>query len=270
MRESTGSAGGASAIVDHIPYIRRYARALTGSQRRGDSYVRLCLETILAEPERMAGDAKLQLFTAFHDAWRAINVEQSDDEPGVERIEHGLAMLPAIERQVLLLTSLEEFSVTQTASILGLSVEDTRELLEQARRDLRIESSLPILIIEDEPVIAMELARIVREMGHRVCGTAARQRDAIDLAKRTRPALILADIQLKGEDDGISTVGEILHSIHVPIIFVTGFPERLLTGDKLEPAFVIAKPFNPEALKTAIGQALTVVPPADSPEARIS
>jgi CheY-like chemotaxis protein/DNA-directed RNA polymerase specialized sigma24 family protein len=251
-------------IVRLLPFVRRYARALTGSQTRGDNYVRLCLETILAEPGRMQGqNPRLQLFKAFHDAWRAVDTKigsspRSRLEPDA-RAGSGLAALPPIERQVLLLTFLEEFSIEDTASIVGITLDEARVLLDRARHDVQLVSSVPILIIEDEPMIAMELARIVRELGHRVCGTAARQSDAIDLASRTHPALILADIQLKGEDSGITAVQEILKKFEVPVIFVTGFPERLLTGEMLEPAFVIPKPFSPDMLKASIGQALSVV-----------
>jgi CheY-like chemotaxis protein len=253
-----------NSIINLLPFVRRYARALTGSQARGDGYVRLCLETILAEPARLdGGDPKLQVFKAFHEALRAVGGdgpllgERSHDDRS--HPASGLAALPSVERQVLLLMFLEEFSLEQTARIVGLEEDETRDLLDRARRDVQLVSSVPILIIEDEPMIAMELGRIIRELGHRVCGTAARQADAIALAARTQPALILADIQLKGEDSGITAVQEILKNIDVPIIFVTGFPERLLTGEHLEPAFVIPKPFSPQMLKAAIGQALSVV-----------
>jgi CheY-like chemotaxis protein/DNA-directed RNA polymerase specialized sigma24 family protein len=254
----------ANSILKLLPFVRRYARALTGSQTRGDNYVRLCLETILAEPGRMEGeDAKLQLFKAFHDAWRAVDTQIASSRSSLSergpQISRGLSALPSLERQVLLLTFLEEFSLEDTASIVGVDKEQARLLLDNARNEVQLVSSVPILIIEDEPMIALELGRIVRDLGHRVCGTAARQSEAIELAARAQPALILADIQLKGRDSGIAAVQEILKNVEVPVIFVTGFPERLLTGDKLEPAFVVPKPFSPEMLKAAIGQALSVV-----------
>jgi CheY-like chemotaxis protein len=256
--------GDVNSVLKLLPFVRRYARALTGSQTRGDNYVRLCLETILAEPGRMEGeDAKLQLFKAFHDAWRAVDTQIASSTSSLSergpQISRGLAALPSLERQVLLLTFLEEFSLEDTASIVGVNKEQARLLLDNARNEVQLVSSVPILIIEDEPMIALELGRIVRDLGHRVCGTAARQSEAIELAARAQPALILADIQLKGRDSGIAAVQEILKNVEVPVIFVTGFPERLLTGDKLEPAFVVPKPFSPEMLKAAIGQALSVV-----------
>ncbi|NJO56625.1 MAG: response regulator [Rhodospirillales bacterium] len=248
-----------------VPELRRYARALTGSQRQGDSYVRLCLETLLAEPARFGNLAsKLDLFRAFHEGLRALNPagRPTRSDVGVaRRVEHGLADLPGIERQILLLSFLEGFSLSETAAIVGASLDETRALLASARRVLDLEASVPIMIIEDEPLIAMDIARIVVEMGHIVCGTAARHAEAIELARQTQPSLILADIQLRGDDSGIDAVRDILRTLDIPIIFVTGYPERLLTGEDVEPAFVMVKPFNPDMLKTFISQALSVLPP---------
>jgi CheY-like chemotaxis protein len=71
---------------------------------------------------------------------------------------------------------------------------------------------------------------------------------------------MLADIQLKGGDSGLDAVAGILTTANVPVIFVTGFPEALLTGERPEPAFVVTKPFDPEVLTATIGQALSVTP----------
>ncbi len=253
-------------VLALLPQLRRYARALTGSQMRGDTYVRLCLETILEEPARMRSPAtKLELFRVFHDGWRAINRQPEDGCPpalaAIRRVEHGLAELPSVERQVLLLTCLEGFSLTEAAGIVGLDVGDAQTVLSKAQQAVRLETSVPIMIIEDEPLIAMDLARIVGEMGHVVCATAARQTQAIELARSRKPSLILADIQLSGDESGIVAVRDILKSVDVPVIFVTGYPERLLTGEDIEPAFVMTKPFDPEALKMFISQALAVLPP---------
>jgi DNA-directed RNA polymerase specialized sigma24 family protein len=252
-------------IARHLPFLRRYARALTGSQERGDRYVRVCLETILEEPGRIAPeeDPRLQLYSVFHDVWAVVQSVAPEDEgeaggSGVDSLQQGLAALPAIERQVLLLISLEGFSYEETAQILGLERDEVRLLLHAAQEEMQRQTAASVLIIEDEQLIAMDLARIVEEMGHRLCGTAARQQEAIELAERTRPGLVLADIQLQNGDNGIQTVREILRRIDAPVIFVTGFPERLLTGEALEPAFVITKPFNPQTLKTAIAQALSL------------
>jgi DNA-directed RNA polymerase specialized sigma24 family protein/CheY-like chemotaxis protein len=254
-------------LVKWIPYLRRYARALTGSQQRGDQYVRVCLEALLQEPHRLKpnGDMKLQLFTVFHDVWRIVDSaipESKDDGAGPEtRLREQLATLPPLDRQVLLLVSLEGFTISDAARILDISEDEAHDKLNEARTEIQRQTGARVLIVEDEPVIAMDIAAIVRSIGHTVVGVAATKDKAVMLAEEHRPGLVLADIQLKDGDSGIATVQEILTSIDVPVIFVTGFPERLLTGEHVEPAFLITKPFDPETLKIAIGQALSLSGP---------
>jgi CheY-like chemotaxis protein/DNA-directed RNA polymerase specialized sigma24 family protein len=254
-------------IVRLLPYLRRYARALTGSQATGDQYVRLCLEAILVEPDRIknAGDLRVELFTVFHDAWDIVDSAlplaegaTPDQSGGINR---QLAALPSIERQVLLLIALERFSTAEAARILDLDEADVVRKLDLARQELRRQASTRVLIIEDEPVIAMDIAGIVEALGHEVVGVAARQSEAVELARRHYPGLVLADVQLQDGDSGIATVQEIMRSMDAPVIFVTGFPERLLTGDRVEPAFIVTKPFDPETLKVAIVQALSFSAP---------
>jgi DNA-directed RNA polymerase specialized sigma24 family protein/CheY-like chemotaxis protein len=252
-------------IVKLLPYLRRYARALTGTQATGDQYVRLCLEAILAEPDRIksAGDLRVELFTVFHDAWDTVDSAIPEAEAKVEgedAINQQLAALPSIERQVLLLVALERFSTADVARILDLSEVEVVKNLEVARQELRRQATTRVLIIEDEPVIAMDIAGIVESLGHEVIGVAARQAEAVELARKHHPGLVLADVQLQDGDSGIVAVQEIMRSMDAPVIFVTGFPERLLTGDRVEPAFIITKPFDPETLKVAIVQALSFAP----------
>jgi CheY-like chemotaxis protein len=254
-------------IVRLLPYLRRYARALTGSQSTGDQYVRLCLEAILAEPERIrkAGDLRVELFAVFHDAWDIVDsaLPRADGAAAVAEggLNRQLAALPSIERQVLLLIALERFSTGETARILDLDEPDVVKKLDLARQELRRQAATRVLIIEDEPVIAMDIASIVESLGHEVVGVAARQAEAVDLARKHQPGLVLADVQLQDGDSGIATVQEIMRSMDAPVIFVTGFPERLLTGDRVEPAFIVTKPFDPETLKVAIVQALSFSAP---------
>lgn len=249
-------------VVGFIPYLRRHARLLTGTKEVGDEYVRLCLELLVEEPERLeGGDLRIQLFKAFHTVWSVINAPAHDDAAQDAttlegRLEDGIAALPATERRVLLLIAVEDFSYEAVAEILALDVETVRRLFTLARRALDEQVARPVLIIEDEPLIAMELSHIVQDMGFTVAGIAARQRDALATAKQERPGLVLADIQLQDDGSGIEAAQSILQAFEVPIVFVTGFPERLLTGEGLEPAFVVAKPYKIDGLKATIAQAL--------------
>jgi CheY-like chemotaxis protein len=161
-----------------------------------------------------------------------------------------------VEHQVLLLRDVLQFGPSQTAAILGLERSEMEGLLAQGRRRIEAEAGAQILIIEDEGPIALDLQSIVEDMGHTVCGIAAEKSTALEIALRESPDLILSDLRLRGEDDGISTVHDILTSMDVPVIFVTAYPERMLTGNRLEPTFIIPKPYNVRALKTAIGHSL--------------
>jgi DNA-directed RNA polymerase specialized sigma24 family protein/CheY-like chemotaxis protein len=255
----------AESVLPHVPYLRRHARLLSGSKDVGDEYVRICLELIMAEPERLDGaDQRILLFRAFHAVWSAINEtgqrRQREAVSREDRLDQGLAALAPIERRVLLLTVVEEMSLDEVALVLGLDGATARAHLASARANLKHEVELPVLIIEDEPMIAMELSQIVRDMGLTVAGTAARQDEALVAAEagaKEQLGLVLADIQLQDSGSGITAAQQILERYDVPIVFVTGFPERLLTGSGLEPAFVVAKPFDPESLKVTIAHALS-------------
>jgi CheY-like chemotaxis protein len=177
------------------------------------------------------------------------------ERAGVHPIRGG--GLTSKQRQLLLLTSLEEMSVEQAAPVVALSPDDARIALADAREKLRAAAATDVLIIEDEPIIAMDIEELVQSCGHRVVGTASSERQAVEIAGRSRPGLILADINLGIGGDGANAVARIQKIHSVPVIFVTAYPERLLTGDEVEPAFVITKPFEPMTLAVATFQAVT-------------
>jgi len=250
-------------IIRHIPFLRRYARALTGTQEQGDYHVKASLGSLLEDPGRLASDVplRLQLFKLFHEAFcanagAASGARDADPPLSPLPMQRHLKQLPSRERQVLLLSTIEGFSPRDVGFILGIAEPEATRLLEQAKTDLMHQSRTAVLVIEDEPVIAFDIAGIVTEMGHRVIGTAATKSEAVAAASGKRPGLILADIQLDDGSTGIEAVREILHIFDVPVIFVTAFPERLLTGERTEPAFLVAKPFEPDVLKITIAQAL--------------
>jgi CheY-like chemotaxis protein len=232
-------------LIRALPYARRYARALTGSQPRGDTLVADSLKALLAgtEAHEDARHALYQLVTSRFETAGAAPLPQ-----------HGLS---GKQRQLLLLTSLEEVAVEDAAPIVALDVPDAAAQLADARERLRASAATDVLIIEDEPIIAMDLEELVQNCGHRVVGLAASEAEAVAIAERTRPGLILADINLGLGGDGTSAVARIMRNQYAPVIFVTAYPERLLTGEQVEPVFVITKPFEPLTLAIATYQAVT-------------
>lgn len=252
------------AIVRTLPFLRRYARAVSGSQQRGDEWVRLCAEVAVQQPELIAqaGGTKLGVFKLFHSLQQpfgGLDLSEGTTDGVTTRLKDTLIDLAPLQRQMLLLTVLEGFAVDEAAEILGIDGDVAERSLRAAREELQRVASVRILVIEDEAIIALDVADIVRNAGHEVVGIAATEKMAVELAKKHAPHLVLADIQLRGADSGISAVNEIMKTMTVPVIFVTGFPERLLTGKRVEPAFVISKPFDPDLLRAAIAQALHTV-----------
>jgi CheY-like chemotaxis protein len=238
------------ALIQALPYARRYARALTGNQPRGDALVAASLRDLLARsatdlPQALSNE-RLALYWAVTGAFTAGSSQETDAQT-----------LSTRHRQLLLLTSLEEISTENAAAVLSMPGDDAGAALAEAREHLRASAATDVLIIEDEPIIAMDLEELVANCGHRVVGVAHTEAEAVVLAERTRPGLILADINLGAGGDGTSAVATILRSHYAPVIFVTAYPERLLTGEAVEPAFVITKPFEPLTLAIATYQAVT-------------
>lgn len=242
------------ALVAELPFLRRYARALTGSQSLGDAAVREMLEALLEAPDEFQSGTPVrrELFRIFHHLWNSevVGTLASKGRSGV------IAQFPVVMRQSLLLTAVEGFSEEDTAIILGIDAEQVNDLVGNARAAIEDALSAEVLIIEDESIIAMHIKQIVEALGHTVVGIVRTHAEAVAAAKEKRPELVLADISLADGSSGIDAVKDILAEQDIPVIFITAFPERLLTGSRPEPTYLITKPFEPETVVATIGQAL--------------
>jgi DNA-directed RNA polymerase specialized sigma24 family protein/CheY-like chemotaxis protein len=255
----------ADQIGEQLPYLRRYARALTGSQHSGDAFVRATLEAALADDKLLSqiGEGRAALYAAFNRIWLSGYVEAetgayAETPAGMheQAAQLHLSHMTPEHRQALLLTTLEDFSREDTAAILGVSVEKVDALVRQAIEEVENETTTDVLIIEDEPLISMQLEGLVSELGHNVVGTAATRSQAIQIFKEKPAGLVLADIQLADGSSGIDAVEDLLKFGDVPVIFITAYPERLLTGERPEPTYLVTKPFQEETVRAAISQAL--------------
>jgi CheY-like chemotaxis protein len=253
-----GSMGLLERLAPHLPYMRRYARALTGEQAAGDAYVRAALEALAAGERTLPPNLtpRVALYHVFHTIWDATGarLEIVDLEP--QDASRRLMRIAPRSRQAFLLTALEGFNTSEAGQILSASATEIEVLIAEAQAEIDAELATQVLIIEDEPVIAADIEALVRELGHQVLDVAATRAEAVEAVARATPGLVLADIQLADGSSGIDAVKDILGRYDVPVIFITAFPERLLTGERPEPTFLITKPFQPETVKAAIGQAL--------------
>jgi CheY-like chemotaxis protein len=254
-------------LAPHLPYLRRYARALTGSQASGDTHVRAALTALLAGDQSLMEGVppRVGLYRLFHAIWQS-GAEHFDEAintgAGTRSPEGRLKSLSAAKRAALLLTAVEAFSLEEAAFIVDESPEDVEKAILEAQRTIDSQLASKVLIIEDEPIIALDLENLVTELGHRVVAIAATKDDAVSKAKSERPGLVLADINLGEGGSGIDAVSEILASFDIPVIFITAYPEKLLTGERPEPTYLIAKPFLPETVQATVGQALFFHPVA--------
>ena len=264
-------------IVRHLPYLRRYARALSGSQEAGDASVAAALESITSRPDLMEGpEAKLELFRIFNDIWSTMAAAQRAGEAGpaggaigrgaagsalgaeAADTEGDTAAGPKATRalQAFLLVTMERFDDAEAARILHVDPAEIPALIERAGRELAGTLATDVLIIEDEPLVALDLEEIVEGLGHRVLGIARTRTESEQLVAHARPGLVLSDIQLADGSSGLDAVTDIVSRYEVPVIFVTAYPERFMTKNRPEPAFVVPKPVRLASLSAVISQAL--------------
>lgn len=244
----------AAEVATHLPFLRRYARALTGAQATGDAFVRATLEAALADDDLAASlrGGRAPLYRAFTKVWSSAYLEVDADAHNGDR----LRKITPLSRQALLLTTVEDFSPAEAARIMDVSEGEIDVMVREAIEEIDREAATSVLIIEDEPLISMQLEDLVRSLGHDICGTAATRTQAQEIVAERTPGLVLADIQLADGSSGLDAVDDILAIDSVPVIFITAYPERLLTGDRPEPTYLVAKPFQEDTVRAAISQAL--------------
>jgi DNA-directed RNA polymerase specialized sigma24 family protein len=262
-----------AAVAQYLPYLRRYARALTGSQTSGDAYVAAALEALIADRSVIEDPSgpRVALYRLFTKIWNSVSMNgtrgaEESALPGEQKLAH----ITPLPRQAFLLVALEGFSEPDAARILDIDIVKLRGLVEESGRELAAEIATDVLIIEDDTFIAMELETLVEGLGHRVLGVARTHAEALTLTKKKKPGLILADIQLADGSSGLEAVNELLTSLEAPVIFITAYPERFLTGERPEPAFLIAKPFQPATVSAVASQALFFERSAKRRERRVT
>ena len=248
-------------IEEQLPYMRRYARAMSGNRDLGDKIAEQALIRFLRDEDTLteSTDLRVVLFRALQDERGELDYALEDEtvNKSLVRANRHLARLTPGSRDAFLLSAFEQFSVEEIAAIMRRSPEDVESLIAVARQDLSNMITGRILVIEDELATANDISEIVMEMGHSVIGNAPTKEDALEIVEQVEPDLILSDIQLANGGSGIKAVSEILRTYPMtPVIYITGFPERLLTGKGPEPAFLVTKPYSPDQVRSAVSQAM--------------
>ncbi len=251
----------AANIAPHLPYLRRFSRALTGGQISGDAYVVALLEALIEDPSKFDTEPgiRIALYRAYCRLWESVSLNlktPADTSEWETSVRRHLSTIAPKSREAFLLMAVEGFNRSELGTILDKNPSEIMALLDDASKSIVNQVATDVMIIEDEPIIAMDLEALLVSLGHRVTGVARTEKEALQLASSKRPGLVLADIQLADGSSGLDAVNRILVDVNVPVVFITAFPERLLTGEKPEPAFLITKPFMPDMVKAVVSQAL--------------
>ncbi len=238
------------AIIAELPHLRRYASCVTGSPSQGDELIEVALRNIFLAREHLdAHRSRLRLFKAFHahlDPRQMRCTVRNDDS-----IKARLLDLPLLQRQAVVLSETIGFSLPEVADILGRTEAEVRRLRTAALRNLA-NARFPVLVVEDDAMVALQLGNIVRDMGLKLTGLARNKAEAIRLSGERKPALIIADYKLQHGETGVEVVESVSASSNPAVIYVTGYAdelhEHLVNGD----AVVISKPFNVASVANAV------------------
>lgn len=225
-------------VEENIVSLRRYARALLGATAAGDSQVEQVLLDLLSNA--LSAHSRIDIFRALDQHMRNLNLANTNTDT----------------RRALLLTAMEEFSLDEASQIMELSPDRVKALLRDAESALISHLSTRLMIIEDEPLIAAHLEEIAQSIGHKVVGMAATKTEAIKKNSELNPDIILTDIRLADNSLGTEAITEMNLSENVPVIFITAYPEDVLSDQGHGPTYLITKPFNVDYVKAVISQAL--------------
>ncbi len=206
-------------IAPHLPYLRRFSRVLTGSQASGDAYVAATLEALIADVSifPQTSSDRIGLYRLFCNLYRTASVDVP--QPAMEfaweqRAGRNLSHIAPLPRQAFLLVAVEGFNDGEAAEILEVEPEELNRMLAAASTEISRQVATRLMIIEDEPLIAMDIEQMVESLGHEVAGIARTRDEALDLYRREKPRMVLADIQLADGSSGIDARHQVVQSRH--------------------------------------------------------
>ena len=235
--------------------LRQLSRAAFADRVIGDELMRLTMARVEVDPTSSSASVA-DLATAFVQSWRQAHKDAVGRSDRAARfsdaaLRSAFPPPPGDGRLVLLLVDVLGFAPSEASRIVGVRG-DGMALLAETRAALRIQGQPTAVVIEDEPLIAADLRSILGRMGVDVVGEARAADEAVRVAEATRPDLILADYNLDGRATGIDAIVRIREAHDCPVIFITGYPDRVLQGDEIEPDFVISKPYTADNVRAAV------------------
>ena len=247
-------------LYEHLPYLRRYARALTGATESGDDLVTAAVEVAVMAPTRfgLADGSRAALYALLH---LLFDENGGRPAPSPHPIERALALLPEEERRTYLLATLEGLPAGELAKVMHSTAAEAAEKLTRARGRVRDALTQRVLVVEDNPILAMEIGLVIADMGHVLCGTAANEREALELLQSAQPTLALLDVRLADGDNGVAIARRLREQRSLRTIFVTAFDGDLEELGARHLGQVVRKPFTGAAIREAISRVVFMPTP---------
>ena len=233
--------------------LRQLSRAVLADRLVGDELMRLTMARVDLDPSASSANVA-DLAQTFVRSWRTAARSQGATRPMLfsdASLTDALPPPPSDGRLALILVDVLGFSPAEAVRIVGSS-EPPNVLLAAAREALTVKGSARAVIVEDEPLIAADLRAILERIGVEVAGEARSADDAVRVASAVGPDIILADYNLAGRATGLDAVVRIKQSNDCPVVFITGYPDRVLQGEEVEPDFVISKPYTADNVRAAV------------------
>ncbi len=231
--------------------LRQLSRAAFADRLLGDELMRLTMARVALDPASSSASVD-DLAAAFIQSWRAASKGGRGASVPFSNASLAGALPPPPDdaRLLLLLVDVLGFTPQEGGRILG--VRAPLPMLRDARDALSVRNGAKAVIIEDDPLIAADLKAIVEELGVTVVGLARSAQEAITEITSARPEIVLADYNLEGRATGLDAIEAMQGEHDCPVVFITGYPDRVLQGDEVEPDFVISKPYTPENVRAAV------------------
>jgi hypothetical protein len=226
--------------------MRRYARALLGSLRFGEVSVARVLDDLIASGQELP----LEPVALYRCLIRAVSSLSEQDPEGVGQ------RVPSIARQAYLLNALSNFPGNEVAYILETDPASGQRLIEQGFRAPSFEIYGKVLLVHDDIFVALELEQELPNLGHRWVGCARTAAEAVALAKKLEPDIILTRTKLADYSSGLMAMREVQEFSNPAVVIVTGVPGLFLRGDRPEPTFILGMPIRREQLAALLSQAL--------------